>query len=215
MTSNSVARFAVKPALQVVFKATIVKMEDVYFSFAQLGSRHTTRSSRYEACGKFGEHKRCIMQRCVQTSQVLHILMNTQMTYEPIETAGTVEGLVQDQKLTATIHQLHQVEHYAAPLLKKRTRTTLTKLAFDLAEYLLASAELGLLLLAELGLFADKFSADPEAITPLSNFLLFKDIAFSLAQLNKFNISVNQTFKRGSSSSTSIVTLLPKMSHIN
>ena len=29
MTSNSVARFAIKPALQVVFKATIVKMEDV------------------------------------------------------------------------------------------------------------------------------------------------------------------------------------------
>ena len=29
MTSNSVARFAIKPALQVVFKATIVKMEDI------------------------------------------------------------------------------------------------------------------------------------------------------------------------------------------
>ena len=35
-------------------------------------------SLRYEAHRKFGEHERCV------TSQVLHILMNAQLTYEPI-----------------------------------------------------------------------------------------------------------------------------------
>ena len=53
-------------------------------------------SSRYEAHGKFGEHERCVrvaqgvaesnssFLSALQTSQVLHISMNTQMTYEPI-----------------------------------------------------------------------------------------------------------------------------------
>ena len=53
-------------------------------------------SSRYEACGKFGEHERCIrvargvaesnssFLSALQTSQVLHISMNTQLMYEPI-----------------------------------------------------------------------------------------------------------------------------------
>ena len=54
------------------------------------------RSSRYEARGKFGGHKRCIrvaqgiaennssFLSALQTSQVLHILMNAQLTHEPI-----------------------------------------------------------------------------------------------------------------------------------
>ena len=54
------------------------------------------RSSRYEARGKFGEHERCIrvargiaksnssFLSALQTSQVLHISMNTQLMYEPI-----------------------------------------------------------------------------------------------------------------------------------
>ena len=53
-------------------------------------------SSRYEACGKFGEHERCARVArgvaesnssslsALQTSQVLHVLMNAQLTYEPI-----------------------------------------------------------------------------------------------------------------------------------
>ena len=54
------------------------------------------RSSRYEARRKFGEHERCVRVAlgiaksnssffsALQTSQVLHILMNAQLTYEPI-----------------------------------------------------------------------------------------------------------------------------------
>ena len=54
------------------------------------------RSSRYEARGKFEEHERCVrvaqgvaesnssFLSALQTSQVLHISMNAQMTYEPI-----------------------------------------------------------------------------------------------------------------------------------
>ena len=53
-------------------------------------------SSRYEACGKFGEHERCVrvargvaesnsgFLSALQTSQVLHTSMNAQLTYEPI-----------------------------------------------------------------------------------------------------------------------------------
>ena len=53
-------------------------------------------SLRYEAHGKFGEHERCVrvaqgiakshssFLSALQTSQVLHILMNVQLTYEPI-----------------------------------------------------------------------------------------------------------------------------------
>ena len=53
-------------------------------------------SLRYEAHKKFGEHERCIrvargiaesnssFLSAPQTSQVLHILMNAQLTYEPI-----------------------------------------------------------------------------------------------------------------------------------
>ena len=61
-----------------------------------IGSYVSVRSSRYEARGKFGEHKRCVrvargvaernssFLSALQTSQVLHILMNAQLTYEPI-----------------------------------------------------------------------------------------------------------------------------------
>ena len=53
----------------------------------------SVRSSRYEACGKFGEHERCVRvargaaeSNCIflsalQTSQVLHISMNTQLMH--------------------------------------------------------------------------------------------------------------------------------------
>ena len=56
----------------------------------------SVRSSRYEARGKFGEHERCVrvargvaesnssFLSALQTSQVLHISMNAQLTYEPI-----------------------------------------------------------------------------------------------------------------------------------
>lgn len=57
--------------------------------------------------------------------------------------------------------------------------TKLTKLAVDRAEYLLPSAELGLFTLAEPGLFADKFSDEPELSDPRSNFLFLADIFFS------------------------------------
>ena len=60
-----------------------------------IGSYVSVRPSRYEARGKFGEHERCVFARGVaesnssflsalQTSQVLHISMNAQLTYEPI-----------------------------------------------------------------------------------------------------------------------------------
>ena len=61
-----------------------------------ISSYVSMRSSRYEAQGKFGEHKSCVrvargvaksnssFLSALQTSQVLHILMNTQLTYEPI-----------------------------------------------------------------------------------------------------------------------------------
>ena len=54
------------------------------------------RSSRYEARGKFEEYERCIrvaqgiaesnssFLSALQTSQVLHTLMNAQLMYEPI-----------------------------------------------------------------------------------------------------------------------------------
>ena len=54
------------------------------------------RLSRYEAHGKFGEHKRCVrvawgiaesnssFLSALQTSQVLHISMNAQLMYESI-----------------------------------------------------------------------------------------------------------------------------------
>ena len=54
-------------------------------------------SLRYEARRKFGEYERCVrvaqgiaksnssfFLSALQTSQVLHILMNAQLTYEPI-----------------------------------------------------------------------------------------------------------------------------------
>ena len=61
-----------------------------------IGSYVSMRSLRYEACGKFGEHERRVrvaqgvadsnssFLSALQTSQVLHISMNTQLTYEPI-----------------------------------------------------------------------------------------------------------------------------------
>ena len=61
-----------------------------------IGSYVSARSLRYEARGKFGEHERCVrVARAVaesnssffcalQVSQVLHISMNAQLTYEAI-----------------------------------------------------------------------------------------------------------------------------------
>ena len=64
--------------------------------FLTIGSYVSVCSSRYEAHGKFGEHERCArvargvaksnfsFLSALQTSQVLHISMNTQLMYEPI-----------------------------------------------------------------------------------------------------------------------------------
>ena len=61
-----------------------------------IGSYVSVHSSRYEACEKFGEHKRCVrvargvaesnssFLSALQTSQELHISMNSQLMYEPI-----------------------------------------------------------------------------------------------------------------------------------
>ena len=61
-----------------------------------IGSHVSVRSSRCEARRYFGEHERCArvaqgvaegnssFLSALQTSQVLHILMNAQLTYEPI-----------------------------------------------------------------------------------------------------------------------------------
>ena len=51
-----------------------------------IGSYVSVRPSRYEARGKFGEHERCNSSflSALQTSQVLHISMNAQLTYESI-----------------------------------------------------------------------------------------------------------------------------------
>ena len=61
-----------------------------------IGSYFSVRPLRYEARRKFGEHKRCLrvaqgvamsnsgFWSALQTSQVLHISMNAQLTYEPI-----------------------------------------------------------------------------------------------------------------------------------
>ena len=61
-----------------------------------IGSYVSVHSSRYEARGKFGEHERCVrvargvaesnssFLSALQTSQVLHISMNAQLTYESI-----------------------------------------------------------------------------------------------------------------------------------
>lgn len=70
-----------------------------------------------------------------------------------------------------------------APLAKTR----LTKLAVDRAEYLLPSAELGLLALAEPGLFADKFSEEPEASDPRWSLLFFAAIFSSFTRRIKYS----------------------------
>ena len=61
-----------------------------------IGSCVSVCSSRYEAYGKFGEHERCVkvasgvtesnsnFLSALQTSQVLHFLMNAQLIHEPI-----------------------------------------------------------------------------------------------------------------------------------
>ena len=61
-----------------------------------IGSYVSMHSSRYEARGKFGEHERCIwvawgiaesnssFLSALQTSLVLHISMNAQLTHESI-----------------------------------------------------------------------------------------------------------------------------------
>ena len=67
-----------------------------YYSHLTIDPYVNVRSSRYEARGKFGERERCVrvargiaeskssFLSALQTSQVLHISMNAQMTYEPI-----------------------------------------------------------------------------------------------------------------------------------
>ena len=67
-----------------------------YEMHSTIGSYVSMRSSRYEARRKFGEHERCVrvargvaesnssFLSALQTSQVLHILMNAQLMYEPI-----------------------------------------------------------------------------------------------------------------------------------
>ena len=61
-----------------------------------IGSYISVHLSRYEACAKFGKHERWVrvalgyassnssFLSALQTSQVLHISMNAQLTYEPI-----------------------------------------------------------------------------------------------------------------------------------
>ena len=58
-----------------------------------IGSYVSVRSSRCEERRMFGQHERCVrvargvassFLSALQTSQVLHILMNAQLTYEPI-----------------------------------------------------------------------------------------------------------------------------------
>ena len=61
-----------------------------------IGLYVSMRSSRYEALGKFGEYQRCVrvawglaesnssFLSATQTSLVLHISTNTQLTHEPI-----------------------------------------------------------------------------------------------------------------------------------
>ena len=61
-----------------------------------IGSYVSMLSSRYEACGKFGEHERCVrvargvaesnssFLSALQTFRMLHISMNAQLTYEPM-----------------------------------------------------------------------------------------------------------------------------------
>ena len=65
-------------------------------SHITIGSYVSVRSSRYEALGKFGEHERCVrgargvassnssFLSALQISQVLHISMYAQLTYENI-----------------------------------------------------------------------------------------------------------------------------------
>ena len=67
-----------------------------FMSKLTTGSYISVCSLRYEACGKFGKLERCIgialnyalsnssFLSALQTSQVLHTLMNAQLTYEPI-----------------------------------------------------------------------------------------------------------------------------------
>ena len=73
-----------------------MQIEDEGISHLTIDSYVSERSSRYEARGKFGEHERCVrvargvaesnssFLSALQTSQVLHISMNAQLTYEPI-----------------------------------------------------------------------------------------------------------------------------------
>ena len=61
-----------------------------------IGSWISVRSSSYEARGKFGKHERCVrvargvaesnsnFLSALQTSQMLHISINAQLTHEPI-----------------------------------------------------------------------------------------------------------------------------------
>ena len=57
----------------------------IYSSWLAICSYVSVRSSRCEASEKFGEHERCSsFLSALQTSKVLHISMNAQLTYEPI-----------------------------------------------------------------------------------------------------------------------------------
>ena len=74
----------------------VVLIVNLGFCYLTIGSYISVRSSRYEARGKFGEHERCVrvargvaesnssFLSALQTSRVLHISMNAQLTYEPI-----------------------------------------------------------------------------------------------------------------------------------
>ena len=65
------------------------------YIYLTIGSYVCVRSSRYEARGKFGEQERCVrvargvaesnssFLSALQISQVLHVSMNAQLTYEP------------------------------------------------------------------------------------------------------------------------------------
>ena len=79
-----------------IFSSLFEQIDKKIHKKLTIGSYVSMHSSRYEAHRKFGEHERCIriaqgiaewnssFLNALQTSQVLHISMNTQLTYEPI-----------------------------------------------------------------------------------------------------------------------------------
>ena len=75
---------------------TVTIFLDIMILELTIGSYVSLRSSRYEARGKFEEHERQVrvaqgvaesnssFLSALQTSQVLHISINTQLMYDPI-----------------------------------------------------------------------------------------------------------------------------------